>query len=253
MDDATRKQERYERFTDLVEIPMLVLSVLLVPVIVMPAAEDLSPWSESMLVGLGLVIWVAFALEYAVLLYLSPNRWETIRTRKLDLALVLLPMLRPLRLFRLAGAGTAVARISVAAARLLRRPGFGPTLAAVGGLIVAGGVLVALAEHDRPSSTIGSLGDGIWWAFVTCTTVGYGDEVPVTSSGRVIAVILMLIGISGLGAITANIAAYWVANDVEDETDELAERLDVIEAKLDALTAALAVDPEPDGGAGRTD
>jgi len=87
--------------------------------------------------------------------------------------------------------------------------------------------------------------DGIWWAWVTVTTVGYGDVVPQTASGRVFAVVLMLMGISMLSLITANISAYLMARGTEKEIRleqrELKklmlveDRLDLIEAKLDRL------------------
>lgn len=240
--DAGR-QARFERFEELIEIPMLVLSVALIPVLLMPILEDLSPWSERVLWWTGSIIWLAFVAEYAALLYLSTDRRHTVRTHKLDLALIALPMLRPLRLarlLRLATAGTATARMAVAAGRLLGRPGFGATLGVVGGCILVGGVLVSVAEHEQDGGTISGLADGIWWAFVTCTTVGYGDEFPVTSSGRVLAVVLMLVGISGLSVITANVAAFFVSGDVEGETDEIDDRLHRIEAQLVQLSDLVA-------------
>ena len=242
MSTTERRQERYDRFSDLVEIPMLGLSLMLVPVLLIPVVEELSPWSQRVLSWVTLGIWCAFVVEYLTLLFLSPNRWHTIKTHKLDLALIVFPFLRPLRLarlLRLAVAGTAMARMAVAASRLLGRPGFGATLGAVGACILIGGLLVSVAEHEQEGATISGLADGIWWAFVTCTTVGYGDTFPVTASGRVVAVVLMVIGISGLSVITANIAAYFVAGDVEGETDEIDERLDRIEAQLGEMTTLL--------------
>lgn len=248
--DTDDRHARYQRFIDRVEIPMLVLSVLLIPVVVMPFVEDLSPWSTTVLWWTGAVIWVGFAVQYGVLLYLSPHRWHTVRTNKLDLLLVLLPVLRPVRLLRivrLARAGTAFARVAVAARRVFGRPGFASTILTVLGFIVVGGLLVAVAEHGQVDSTIGGLGDGLWWALVTCTTVGYGDEFPVTGSGRAIAVILMVVGISGLSVVTANIAAYFVSTDADDDTRDLDRRLDRIEAQLERLTANLVDGPASSG------
>lgn len=220
----------------------MVLSLLVIPLVVMPWSEELSPQSRRAVDVLSVVVWAGFAVQYATMLALSPDPWLTIRTKKLDLALTLLPFLRPLRLTRLVGiarAGSAVARARMALRTLVGRPGFSTIIGAVGMLIAAGGGLVAIAEHDQPGSTIGGLGDGIWWAFVTCTTVGYGDEVPVTTTGRTVAVILMLAGISGLSVITANIAAFFVSADTEDEVDELQVQLDRIEGQLQTLTQQL--------------
>jgi len=271
---------RYQRFEDRIEIPMLVLSLLLIPVVAMPFVEDLSSRSLQTLGWLGTAIWIGFALEYAALVYLSPNRRHTVRTHKLDLLLVALPFLRPLRLLRLlrlARAGSALGRIVYAFGRILGRPGFRETAWTVAGFIIGAGGLVAIAENGQPDSTIEGLADGLWWAFVTCTTVGYGDEFPVTGTGRVIAVMLMLVGISGLSAITASVAAYFVEADdragdrggerADDGADhradpgadgsdgdgdgiddlgvapaELVDRLTRIESQLDRLLTRLADD-----------
>ncbi len=245
MSDTSTKQQRYERFVGRIEIPMLVLSLLLIPVFLMPLVEDLSDGSIRVLGWLSVGLWAAFAVEYALLLALSPDRWHTVKTHKLDLLLVLLPVLRPLRIarvIRLAKAGAAFGRAAIAFKRLVGRPGFGSAVGTVAGFIGAGGGLVAIAEHDQPDSTISNLADGIWWAFVTCTTVGYGDEFPVTTTGRVIAVLLMLAGISGLSVITANIAAYFVSTDSETETDALAEQLTRIEGQIAELSTRLKAD-----------
>ena len=68
-------------------------------------------------------------------------------------------------------------------------------------LIVVGGVLFSLLEDH-------SLGDGLWWAVVTTTTVGYGDYYPVTVPGKVVGAVLMVLGIGVLGGFTATLATY---------------------------------------------
>ncbi len=54
-------------------------------------------------------------------------------------------------------------------------------------------------------------GDALWWAVVTMTTVGYGDVYPVTATGRYVAVAVMVVGVSLLGAVTATVAAWFVS------------------------------------------
>ncbi len=72
-----------------------------------------------------------------------------------------------------------------------------------------------------------NLGDGIWWALVTITTVGYGDITPVTTLGRLVASSLMLLGLGLIATITAIVSAKFIQNFVDHHTnDDVLEKLD---------------------------
>jgi voltage-gated potassium channel len=112
-------------------------------------------------------------------------------------------------------------------------------------LTVAGGVLIWLVDRDNFSS----LGEGMWWAVQTLTTVGYGDVVPSSTSGRVIATIIMLNGIAFLTVITASVTATLVeqirrhrpgAEESDAPDADVAARLEEIGARLDSIETALA-------------
>jgi voltage-gated potassium channel len=117
------------------------------------------------------------------------------------------------------------------------------TLVAATALLL-GGTAIWLIERDAPSRTFDSWGDALWWAVSTLTTVGYGDHIPVTTAGRVIAVALMIVGVAVLGgvaAIVALIVAQAVATAEERTLEAEAEAVEHrIEARLDALDARLA-------------
>ena len=71
-------------------------------------------------------------------------------------------------------------------------------------------VQITITERSVEGSNIKTFADGLWWAITTVTTVGYGDRYPTTSEGRFLAVLLMIVGISLIGVITASVAAWFV-------------------------------------------
>jgi voltage-gated potassium channel len=125
----------------------------------------------------------------------------------------------------------------------------GRFLLAAAVFVLNGAVIVYLFERHAPGSNIHTLGDAVWWAFVTVTTVGYGDFYPVTTFGRITACFIMGTGLLTLAVVTAQVSSSFVAQAANrakaaasDEAArrevtlaELDERLDRIEQLLAAL------------------
>jgi voltage-gated potassium channel len=112
-------------------------------------------------------------------------------------------------------------------------------------LIYISSLAVLSAERHQPGANITSFGKSLWWAVTTVTTVGYGDEVPVTVTGRVAAAFLMVGGISLLGVITATLASWIIQRVAEANTENQAAtkaQIDVLRAELRRLTEALEAD-----------
>jgi voltage-gated potassium channel len=111
-------------------------------------------------------------------------------------------------------------------------------------VILVGGTVTWLLERDIPGSTFGSWGDALWLALTTLTTVGYGDHVPVTVGGRLVAAAVMVTGVAVLGGVAAGVAlvvATAVARTEEQALEAEAESLEHrLESRLDALDARLA-------------
>jgi voltage-gated potassium channel len=107
-------------------------------------------------------------------------------------------------------------------------------------ITVGAGILMTVADH----STFPSIGSGLWWAVQTVTTVGYGDHVPATVAGRLVAALVMLVGIGFLTVITAAITSTFVSRSRREQTPSdaatpTAEQLRQIAGRLERIEAAL--------------
>ncbi len=101
---------------------------------------------------------------------------------------------------------------------------FGTAVVAVG----LGSLAVLDAERSAPEANITSFGDALWWSATTVTTVGYGDRFPVTTEGRLVAVVLMLLGIAVVSSVTAAVASWFLSQvgvDTGDGDDTVAGSL----------------------------
>ncbi len=200
---------RVERWERRAEVPLSLLALAFLVAYAWPVLDR--RLDRDLLAFLDLVswtVWVAFLLDFLARLWLSDGRVRYAVAHWYDVALILLPMLRPLRLLRV----LALARVlnRSAASSLAGRVG-----AYVGGIAVSavflGAIAVLDAEADAPDANITTLGDALWWACTTVTTVGYGDRYPVTTAGRLVAVALMIVGVGVVGTVTATVAALFVA------------------------------------------
>lgn len=203
--------ERWERRS---EVPLILLALAFLVAYAWPVLDaDLDADLRGFLTLLSWAVWVAFAADLMIRLMLAEDRRRYALSHWYDVALVALPLLRPLRLLRL-----------LALVRILDRSASsnlaGRVLVYVSGaaaLAVGLGALAVLdAERDAEGANLTTFGDALWWASTTVTTVGYGDRFPVTLEGRLVAVALMLVGIGLVGAVTAAVAT-WILGRVAEE------------------------------------
>jgi voltage-gated potassium channel len=208
---------RVERWERNAEIPLLLLALaFLAAYALLVVDQGLAPSVRDALVAISWTVWVAFGIDFAVRLYLTEQRLLYARKHWYDVALIALPVLRPLRLLRL-----------FALARILNRSAAGSLLGqvttyATGVAVMSvglGSLAILDAEQGARDANITTFGDALWWSATTVTTVGYGDRYPVTTQGRLIAVALMVVGIGLVGAVTASVAA-WMVRQVELRADD---------------------------------
>jgi voltage-gated potassium channel Kch len=136
-------------------------------------------------------------------------------------------------------------RLDRVVARAVSPRGAAVVIATVSTSITAGaGLLMTVADREN----FPSIGSGLWWAVQTVTTVGYGDHVPATVAGRLVAALVMLVGIGFLTVITAAITSTFVARSRREQTPSAAitpteEQLRQIAARLERIEAALTDRP----------
>ena len=109
----------------------------------------------------------------------------------------------------------------------------------------SGAVMTLVDRHNYPS-----IGSGLWWAAQTVTTVGYGDNVPMTLAGRIVAVLVMLVGIGFLTVITAAITSTFVSRSRHEQAPPdvetaLAEQFRQLDSRLERIEAALGRSSSP--------
>ena len=112
------------------------------------------------------------------------------------------------------------------------------SLALMGFLLVAFSSVSILICEQHGDGNIKSAEDAIWWSVSTLTTVGYGDKVPVTTEGRLLAMALMVAGVGMFGGLSGLAAALFLGQPDRNpsETREILSRLDALHVKLDTLS-----------------
>jgi voltage-gated potassium channel len=168
---------------------------------------DISDSTQTSLDLIQWISWGAFASDLLYGLSTAKNKKNFLLKHPLDIAAVLLPFLRPLRLLRVISfGGLAIQKIAMGRQVAITLK----VLIASIFIAYVAAIQITISERAVDGSNIKNFGDGIWWAITTVTTVGYGDKFPTTIEGKFLAVGLMIVGISLMGVITASVAAWFV-------------------------------------------
>lgn len=239
------KQDESGRVTTPLEPVVLIATLALIPVLILEA-DTSGRWQQVAVVA-NWLIWGVFAVEFALILLAATRKKAALRAHWLDASIVVVTtplfgqflssmrLLRLARLLRLTRVGLIFSR-AVQAERTLTS---GTTLKLVALISVFIVVVSGAAQATFDAGEFHTIWQGIWWATVTVTTVGYGDLYPTTVFGRLIGIVVMLVGIGFLSVLTATVASHFVKTERNDESTEMLERLARIEGELMALRAEL--------------
>ncbi len=213
------------------ECILVLLAILCVVLLVVQDRLDLTEAQDSMIDAADLAIWTVFVADYFVFLYRARDRRAYVRTHIVELVAIIpfnalfkgLRALRIFTIFRSARAYQAVRLLRLFVSfgrthryidRFFRRHNFHYILFFTTSTILLGAVAVGHFENM-------GFNDSLWWAFVTATTVGYGDIAPVSGGGRIVAVCLMLVGIGFISTLTGTIASFLVCPEADDDAPEM--------------------------------
>ncbi|MFR9778961.1 potassium channel family protein [Micromonospora sp. MS34] len=243
------RQERLDRWEQLTGVPLTLLSLVFLIAYAVPILDpDLAPRLRVACEATAVGTWLLFWVDLLARLALAADRPRFLRTHLFDLAVLVLPFLRPLRALRLVTVVLTLSRRTATWARGRLALYVGATTVL---LVVVAALAVLDAERGVPDATITSFDDALWWAAVTITTVGYGDHYPITSAGRLVALGLMIGGIGLIGFVTGSLAT-WIVERVGDRNrPEPATAADVaaLRAEIAALRDALDLrTAAPDAG-----
>lgn len=222
------------------ERPLLLAALLVIPAIAIEQSDVGDPW-DTIAAALNWSIWLAFVAEAVLVLHVVPDRGRWLRQHPLEVAIIVLTppflpaSLQAARVFRLLRL-LRLLRLGLLTRRLLSTEGIRDAAVLAAMTVLGGGTAYSAVETGQNLSAW----DGVWWAIVTVTTVGYGDTYPQTDAGRVIAIAVMFVGIGFIAILTAAAAERFMQAqraegkellEVERRLDEVLRRLDSMERR----------------------
>jgi voltage-gated potassium channel len=228
--------DRIERVT---KFPMALLGVVWLVIAIVVLTTDVNNSASTALVSVLFVLWIIMLVEYLVRLVVTPDTPGYLRRRWVEPATVVVPVLQGWHVVGIEKMTLLVREGELRMEALLKHHSLFRVLIAVAGTLFVGAWLVLLFEKNAKGSNIHDYPDALWWAIVTVTTVGYGDRYPITEGGRIVAVILMLVGIGLIGVLTATVASLFIKEHTDANKEEfrkghadLGQQLSVISDRL---------------------
>ncbi|WP_220718921.1 potassium channel family protein [Agarivorans litoreus] len=193
------------------DLVMLLLSLIAIVIVSSLLFYPADSQLKVLLINLDTLICVVFILHFVVSAARSQSPLGYCKHHWIDLV-ASIPMVESLRLLRFFHALRLIKALSAERHLLanLKHRRVESTAATILFtllmIILVGSISILLTEQDETGSQISSAGEALWWAIVTISTVGYGDFVPVTDAGRIIAGVMILTGVGFFGAISGLIS-----------------------------------------------
>ena len=231
------------------EKPTIAIVFLFLVSLLTPRAYPFSSETKATFKILEFIFWGLFSLEYLIRVYLAKDRLRFIKRHPIDLIIILVP---PIRLFHVITTISITAYFLRKARNLFLQKNAWFLLTMAPLMLTVSSVLMYEVESKAKGSTIKSFGDSLWWAITTMSTVGYGDKYPVTNLGKIIATLTIIVGVSLIGMLTAEIAVIFIGTREEEETSDKANftmvmnKLESMEKDIKDLKGIQEIEPKED-------
>lgn len=211
-------------------ITMAILSLIVAIILILELTINLNKTTLNILYTIDFFIWVIFVIDYFKRLYKSRNKKKFIKRNIIDL-ISIIPLYTILAVFRILnilkiGKVSRIANISKVVRIFgvfkksktnfdifIKTNNFNYTLLICILVLIVSSILITFIEKI-------DFFDSLWWSIVTVTTVGYGDIYPKTILGKIVATILMFMGIGLIGSLTSTISTYFINKENKSNEED---------------------------------
>jgi len=245
------RHDLVDRIELVTRYPMAALGVAWLVIGIIVVSTDVNGSASAALVGTLFALWVVLLVEYLVRLVVSPDSRGYLKRRWVEPATVVLPPLQGWRLVGIEKMSLLVHEGELRVESVLKHHSLFRVLLAACATLFLGAWLVLIFEENAKGSNIHSYPEALWWAIVTVTTVGYGDRYRISAGGRVVAAVLMLVGIGLIGVLTATVASVFIKEHTDANKEQinknhrdLGEQLAVISERLGDVERRLGASPD---------
>lgn len=233
---AYRNIEAAERLTTL-QVVTLLLSVYVLIALSIQSVFSLAPETNAFLDRIDFYVCLVFLADFFICLYRAPSKPAFLKWGWVDF-ISSIPMLdmfrigrvvRIIRIFRILRAFRSTKNLLNYLLRDRKTTSFA-AVATISFMLIVFSSIAILQLETSPDANIKTPVDAFWWAYVTITTVGYGDKFPLSPEGRIVAAVLMTAGVGLFGTFTGFVASLFVEPQIKPEESSIQQLTREIQA-----------------------
>lgn len=233
----------------ILEVVTFILSIYVLIALFVEATFPLGPEVITFLNHIDFYVCMIFLADFFIGLHKAPSKRAFLKWGWIDF-ISSIPMLGPfrfgriIRVFRILRALRSVRKI-LSYLFQNRRTNSLASIATISFMLLVLGSIAMLQFETSADANIRTPGDAFWWAYTTITTVGYGDKYPISTEGRIVAALIMTLGVGVFGTFAGFVASLFVEPEIKQEETEiqqltlaiqtLSSQVEALEAKVNSI------------------